>query len=287
MGGGAGVVVAPTTGHDVPEVAEFLHRTLNARISVSGWQRSIRPPWPVQGPNHGFHLRYHGTVVGAGLAFYSERMIGGRTERVCNLGAWCVDEDHRSQGVRLLRALLAQPGYHFTDLSPSGNVVALNERLRFQHLDTATAVVPNLPRPSFGVRLVTDLRQIGELLSGRDQQIFQDHRDAPAAWHLVFQADGRSLYIILRRDRRRGLPVFASVIYVSDPSLLRRVWGRLATHLLLRHGVLATLAELRVVGERPPWSLMLSRPRPKMFRSPALRADDIDYLYSELTCVAW
>ena len=40
-----------------------------------------------------------------------------------------------------------QDGYHFTDLSPSGNVVALNRRLGFTQLDTATALVPNLPWP--------------------------------------------------------------------------------------------------------------------------------------------
>ena len=87
-------------------------------------------------------------VVGAHLAFYSERTIAGRRERFCNLGAWCVLPDYRFHALRLLKALLAQDGYHFTDLSPSGNVVGLNTRLGFRFLDTTTAVVPNLPWPS-------------------------------------------------------------------------------------------------------------------------------------------
>ena len=49
-------------------------------------------------------------VVGAYLAFYSERMIDGRAEPFCNLGAWCVLPSYRFHSLRLLNALLAQPG---------------------------------------------------------------------------------------------------------------------------------------------------------------------------------
>ena len=88
-------------------------------------------------------------VVGAHLAFYSERTIDGRTERFCNLGAWCVLPDHRFHGLRLLKALLAQDGYHFTDLSPSGNVRRRSTSGSASAASTPTAtLVPNLPWPS-------------------------------------------------------------------------------------------------------------------------------------------
>ncbi len=281
------VALAPITGEDVPEVAAFLHRVLNDRLSPEEWARSMVPPWTCEAPNHGFHLREDGAVVGAALAFYSDRVVDGRTERVCNLGAWCVADEHRSQGLRLLRALLAQRGYHFTDLSPSGNVVALNERLKFEHLDTATAVVPNLPRPTTGVRVVTDPERIAGLLTGDEQRIHADHRRAGATRHVVLEVDGRQVYVIFRKDRRKGLPLFATLLHVSDPALMPRVWGRLAGHLLTRHGALATLVERPVLAWHPSPAVELARPRPKMFRSSGLGAGDIDYLYSELTCVAW
>ena len=87
-------------------------------------------------------------IVGAHLAFYSRADDRRPPERFCNLGAWCVLPEYRFHGLRLLKALLAQEGYHFTDLSPSGNVVGLNKRLGFEFLDTTTALVPNLPWPS-------------------------------------------------------------------------------------------------------------------------------------------
>jgi len=284
--GGPGVVLAPITGADVPEVAAYLHRALNDRLSADEWARSMVPSWPCDAPNHGFHLREEGRVVGVALAFYADRSVAGRTERVCNLGAWCVDDAYHSQGLRLLRALLGQRGHHFTDLSPSGNVVTLNERLKFRHLDTATTLVPNLPLPSFGVRATTDPDRIAERLTGRERRIFDDHRGAAAARHVVLDVAGHPLYIVHRKDRRKGLPIFASLLYVSDPELLPRAWRRLSSH-LLGQGAVATLVEERVAGWTPPGARALSRPRPKMFRSDDLAAEDVDYLYSELTCVAW
>ena len=129
-------------------VAAFLHANLNERVSTEQWAGAIDVPWDADPPNSGFMLLDGAEVVGVQLAFYSERTIDSRRERFCNLGAWCVLPRYRVQGLRLLRAALSQDGYHFTDLSPSGNVVEINTRLGFRFLDTATRLVPNLPWPT-------------------------------------------------------------------------------------------------------------------------------------------
>ena len=223
------------------------------------------------------------------LAFYSERLIAGNRERFCNLGAWCVAGDYRQHGLRLLRALLAQDGYTFTDLSPSGSVVPLNERLKFRHLDTATVLVPALPWPSRRgrVTITSDRTVIEKALDGRDLDIFRDHAEAGAARHLLLRRGGECCYVMFRKDRRKNIPVFASMLYVSDINLLHAMFRPLSRHLLFRHRVLAILAELRVVGRRPRPSITLRAPRRKMYRSTHLQPDQIDYLYSELACVAW
>jgi hypothetical protein len=274
---------------DIGRVAEFLHANQSDRVSVASWAAAMAPPWDTVQPNRGFLLEDGADVVGAHLALYSERLIDGRPAAICNLGAWCVLPSHRHHGLRLLRALLRQEGYHFTDLSPSGNVVPLNLRLGFTQLDTATALTPNVPWPptSRGVRLVTDPNEIPRRLGDRDREIHRDHARAAAANHLVVVRGGESCYVLFRRDRRKDLPLFASFIYVSDPALFRVTGGHVRRHLLLRHRIPFTLSELRIVGSRPRLSIMLSSPRPKMYRSPTLTAGEIDYLYSELACVAW
>jgi hypothetical protein len=282
------VQVEPISGGDIPAVATFLHTNLNSRVSAASWATALDVPWPARQPNHGFLLRGEGEVLGVLLAFYSERDINGRLERVCNLGAWCVRPDARFQSVRLLKAALAQDGWHFTDLSPSGAVVPLNARLGFQSLDTSTRLLPCLPRvPLLGrTRVVADPRRVRALLSARDRRVYDDHRGAAAAYHVVLQRPEGMSYVIYRRDRRKNLPLFASVLYASDTTVFERGATALGAHLLRAHGVLALLVESRVAGE-PSRSISLSRSRPKMFRSPTLTADQVDNLYSELCCVPW
>ena len=81
--------------------------------------------------------------------------------------------------------------------------------------------------------------------------------------------------------------MFAAILHVSNPELFRRATCPLTRHLLVRHRVLVTLAELRIVGRRPRLSVLLPSPRPKMYRSASLEPAQIDDLYSELVCIPW
>ena len=283
------VQVQPIAPSDVPRVAEFLHRHLNGQVTADAWARAMNVSWVVGKPNSGFMLLDDNTVVGAHLAFYSQRDLGGDPERVCNLGAWCVLPEHRFHSLRLLRALLGQQGYSFTDLSPTGNVIPLNSRLGFETLDTTTRLVPNLPWPGRPGRQVisADPELIERTLTGPDLRLYRDHAEAEAARHLVLIRDGQWCYVIVRKDRRKGLPLFASILYTSDRGLLRAMARPLTRHLLIHHGALATLAEDRIVGHLPLLSLGLRSARPKMFRSSRLQPAQVDYLYSELVCVPW
>lgn len=230
-----------------------------------------------------------GQIVGVYLAFYSERAIDGRNERFCNLAAWCVLPEYRLHALKLLNALLRQPGYHFTDLSPSGNVVPINERLKLKHLDTTTALMPNLPWPALPgrYRITSEPAVIKSVLTGPELQIYRDHEHARAAIHLVMIHRDEHCYVIFRRDRRRDLPLFASVLYVSNPSLFMRMVGVFGRHLLIRYRIPFTLLESRVVGGQPRGSFRLRSSRAKMFKSDSLQPSQIDNLYSELLCVAW
>ena len=113
------VELAPITDADVAAVADFLHANLIERVPRA--RSYLVVPWKVEPPNRGFMLLRDGQhVVGAYLAFYSERLVAGRMERFCNLGAWCALPGYGFHSVRLLKALLAQDGYHRSPYSRSG-----------------------------------------------------------------------------------------------------------------------------------------------------------------------
>jgi hypothetical protein len=283
------VELRPITDDDVGRVGQFLTAHLNQRVPPTAWARAMETDWHGVAPNHGYLLEEAGSVVGAYVAYYTRRQIGGAERNVCNLGAWCVVDSHRFHSLRLLKALLAQPGFDYFDLSPSGNVIGLNKRLGFTSLDTSTALIPNLPWPSWPGRtsISSDTSVIAATLTNDELLIYRDHVNAAAAKHFVVRRGQQHCYVIFRRDRRKGMPGFASLLYVSNPALFRHSIRPIARTMLLRHRVLATLAELRLVGGRPNLSVQLRTSRPKMFKSADLTAEMIDYLYSELVLVPW
>jgi len=281
----SGIAVRPIVDADAPAVSAFLSRHLNAAVPPEAWLVLMRPPWAFRGPNRGFALVAGEDVVGAYVAVYSERDGG----TVCNLAAFCVLEEYRAHSLRLVRALLGQRGFAFTDFSPSGNVVAMNARLGFTALDVATRLAPNLPGlPPRGVTVTRLTDANASVLSGADQVVHRDHRLAPAARHLLVTSGDSYAYLMFRRDRRKRVRTFATPLYAGgDRELLRRAWPGVAGHLLARHGLLFTLAEPRVLGFAPPRAPALSSPRPRMVKAPEPDALSHDYLYSEFTLVEW
>jgi hypothetical protein len=280
------VELAPITDADVPAVADLMHANLNDQIP---WARSCSPvPWKVDAPNHGFMLQDGQRVVGACLAFYSERLVAGQMERFCNVGAWCVLPAYRSHSIRLLVSLLAQEGYHFTFLSPNEMVLEIAARLKFRSLDTSAALIPNLPWPTLPGRtgISADPDVIERTLAGTELELYHDHAQALAVHHHVLIRGKDSCYVMYREFRHKDRPLYAVLLHVSNPDLFQRAMIPLTRHLLVRHRLVATLGELRIIEHQPRLSFKLDA-WPKMYRSASLEPGQIDYLYSELVCVPW
>ena len=280
----AAVEVTPITDADIPDVADFLRANLNPKVP---WDRACAPPWKVDAPNHGFMLRDGPRVVGVLLAFYSERLVNGRTERFCNLGAWCVLPEFRFHSLQLQMAVQAQDCQHFTAFSPMDRTRAILSRLKFRPFDTSAALVPNLPWPTLPGRTRISAKPdvIERTLAGPELELYRDHAQALAARHLVLIRGRDSCYVMYRLGRSRGLS-YAILLHVSNPDLLHRALLPLTRHLLLRHRLVVTLGELRIIGYRPRLSVKWTA-WPKMYRSTSLEPEQIDNLYSELVAVPW
>lgn len=288
MQGDERVVLSPIADDDIDRVAEFLQATMTSGVAASAWASAMRPSWPYPQPNHGFMLVQADRVVGAYLALYSAREIDGKSELFCNLAAWSVLEEHRSQSVRLLRALLKQKQYHLTDFSPSGSVIALNERLGFSYLDNRTTLVPCLPVAARrSTRVIVDAEKIERVLTGDVLQIHLDHRNSPVH-QLVLKQGDRTCLVVFRRERFKRLRSFVTILYVSEPALFCEGLASLGGYLFRRKRVIGMFVEDRLAGGvRPRRSLRVTPPRHRMYKANGIDPEQIDYLYSELTSVAW
>jgi hypothetical protein len=272
----------PIADADIDEVADFLRTNLDPWVP---WAHACVVPWKVEAPNHGFMLRDRRRIVGVMLGFYAERLVAGRVERFCNLCGWTVLPEFRLHSIRLIKAMLAQDGYHFTVLSPIDKVVPILTRFKFRSLDTSAVLFPNLPGPSLPGRtkISADRDVIASTLTGAELELYQDHERALAARHLVLIRGERFCYVMYRVTPLKGI-ASAEILHVSDPELFKRAIIPVSRHMLLRHGLLLTRAELRTILYRPLFSFKRN-PRPKMYLSASLDPEQLDDLYSEFECV--
>jgi hypothetical protein len=100
-----------------------------------------------EAPNHGMLLRADD------LLHPNHRGAARAVLRFCNLAVWYVSPEYRTSSIRMVTAVLAQEGFHFTDFTPIEVVQRLNLRLGFQCLDTDTALAPNLLWPTIPSRI--------------------------------------------------------------------------------------------------------------------------------------
>jgi hypothetical protein len=279
-------VLRPITDDDLDTVARFLHTHHDSDVPVDSFRRSFAAHHSEARPNSGVMLIDDDDVVGAYLAYYSDRLVDGRVHRICNLGSWCVLPEYRHHSLKMANAILRQEGFDFLDLSPSATVAALNKRLGFDYFDDRAVILPALPWPWHPEGISSDPLVIERALSGDELQLYNDHRDAPAARHVVLRDRDGVCYVVLRMEKRKRLPV-AIVVHASRPEMLRRMIRPFGGFALLRQRAVAVLIELRWLDGQVPAGSIQWRLPPKMYRSPTLNPRDIDYFYSELLYLQW
>lgn len=281
-------LLGPINDSDLPDVATFLGTNFPPDTPpdewAAAWQQTVNTDGS-NAPNHGFMLRAGNEVVGAYPAIYSTRTINGRTEQFCNLAVWFTSPRYRHHSIRMLKAIIAQDGWHFTDLTPIEAVQKLNLRLGFKYLDTTTRLVPNLPWPWLPnqVKVSSNPTLIDSSLTGEARTFYRDHARCKWARHLVLVKDDQSCYVQWRRERHKNLPIFSSIRYVSNPAFLRQAYPVVGRHLLVRFGAVGTLVEDRVIGGKIHPSLAIRKAKARMYKSDTLHPENIDYLYSEIT----
>jgi hypothetical protein len=277
----------PIRDEDLPEFCRFLCENLSRERSAEEWAKAIAQDWCPSKPNNGFLIRHEGRIVGGIGAIYAERPVHGRLERFCNITSWCVLDAFRAQSMRLAMAVAAQPGFHFTDLTPTEVVSKTLQFLKFKPMNERHAIWPNLPWPLVrlgGIRVLSDPAQIGRLLAPDDAKAYRDHCHLPWLRHLAVGLTDAWCYVVWKRTRLKGI-TGAIIIALSDAELFLRYRLALGSYLLVHHGLLYTRVESRLLPRLPTLCIELSGYRSKVFKSDTLTAADMSNLYSELVAL--
>jgi len=273
----------PIQDSELLAFCQFLTEHLSSGRSAEQWSQAFQQNWGAAKPNNGFLIRDQGRIVGGIGAIYAERIIRGQPERFCNITSWCVLEAYRAQSMRLAMAVVSQPGFHFTDLTPTEVVSKTLQFLKFKPMNERHAVWPNLPWPFSrlsGVSVITELDAIEEVLAPGDAKVFHDHRNLPWLRHIAVGRPGAYCHVVWKPNRLKGVPG-GMVLAFSDAELFLRYRLAIGSH-LLRHGCFYTRVESRLLPRLPMISRELAGFRNKVFRSDTLSEADISNLYSEI-----
>lgn len=274
-------VVSAIEFEDLNAAGVFLCDNLNPEISPAQWQASVTHEWSTERPNFGMKLMDREKLVGVFLAIYSEQEIRGQRQRICNPHTWCVLPEYRARAVSLAAALVRQPGYHFSMLTPNPNVDAVFRFMKFKELDARLTIFPNLPAFSF-VEVVDESAQIRARLSGGDLRDFELHTSIPWLHHLVVgDAATGYCWIVFKPRRWKRLPC-ADLIHVSNRAAFARHFTALRNYLLFRKKMVWGRVETRFIGDHPLLAYRTTRTQSKLFLSDRLHDSDVRDLYSEL-----
>jgi hypothetical protein len=274
----------PIQDQDLPEFCAFLHERLNPSHPPEVWARAFRQTWGVDKPNNGFLIRDEsGRIVGGIGAIYAQYPVRGKPERFCNITSWAVSDQYRTQSMRLAMAVVSQPGFHFTDLSPTAVVEQSLKFLKFKPMDDQRTVLFNLPAPHqrlAGIRVVDDPDRVGRMLDRESAKVYWDHRHLPWLNFVALGKGRRWSLVAYKRARLKHLPS-AEIVGFTHPANFLACLPRLGCHFLLR-GMATTRVESRLLPGKPGWPhTVLSGYRHKVFRSDTLTEADIQNLYSE------
>lgn len=274
----------PVRDEDLPEFCAFLHEHLSPSHPAEVWADAFRQAWGVDKPNNGFMIRdENGGIAGGIGAIYAAYPVRGKLEKFCNITSWVVLDAYRTQSMRLAMAVVSQPGFHFTDLSPTAVVEQFLKFLKFKPMDERRIALFNLPAPHqrlAGLRVLSDDGAIEAALDDAAAKVYRDHRHFP--W-LRFVAVGKGFdwsLVVYKRAMLKGLPS-AEIIGFTNPGNVLRCLPLLGCHFLLG-GMATTRVEVRLLPGLPAWPhKVLAGYRNKVFRSDTLGEADIQNLYTE------
>jgi hypothetical protein len=225
-----------------------------------------------------------GRIVGFLGAYHSTRLIGGRSEPVCNLSSWFVAEAHRNESLMLLPPYLAMKNHTITGLTPAKHVHSIYQKFKFADLETAVSIIPifsALPGSSHYCTVTHDLAAIPGRLNENERTLFDDHLGFDAVHLLAHGKSGHS-HLVYTITRKKGFPM-AYVHYMSDRAFFQTHLAIIAWKIFLRHGTPFICVESRHLRDPLPWPRKTYHLRvPRIFKSSTVAREDIDNLYSEL-----
>ncbi len=273
--------IKPASTTDFNKILPIL-KELDPRLPDNEWYEIFKLHWENQLPCIGYTIVDNNIVHGFISTIYTERKIGGRIHRFCNLGSWIVRPEYRTHTLSLLSKVLVDKSTTFTAFSANERAHSVLKRLNFQEYQKISILkIPSLLNKLRNNTLFINIdKSILDLeLTSTELKIFNDHKNFSGIHINIKDSNNNHCYTIFKNKRMFKLP-FLELQYISNKTFFDMNLNPISSSIcskLKTFGLLIPINNTISAGS----PLMLKNKLPKLFRSFELKPDDIDTLYSE------
>ena len=275
-------------GSIFPRALSLLPDLQDQYLQEEDWKILFNHRWERQEEYCGYGLFDEEELVGFIGLIFSLRKIAGEIHPICNLTSWVVKEPYRDHSLSLLLPVMRLEDYTITDLSASEGAFRILKRLGFKELDQSVTVVPCLPS---GMRMLNtnpilsqDPDLIRKTLNPDDLEIYNDHVRNSSCNHFILQRQNRYCYIVASKVIYNTRIPYSFIHYVSHPEIFSSRSRSICTGIARsqKTNFVAIDSRHATCMNLPLFHYNISLWRSRLYKSPDLKPDQVDNLYSEL-----
>ena len=195
--------VRSATADDFEAVYPLLQELNSTRFTREIWQRLFTNLWHQDDWCPGYVLDTGEEIVGFLGGLNSTTSIEGEPHTVCNLTAWIVKDEYRSNSIMLLMPFLKMKNTSLTSLTSSPEAYKVYKKLGFKDVDSGCRVIYPIPLLSRKYRIISSRDEIVSVLNKKEKEIYADHEGLDVKQLVI--SDGREhCYLVLTRRLGRG-----------------------------------------------------------------------------------
>src|SRR6266852_5229016 len=141
--------ITKAVSQDFERVYPLFNGFGDSPIAKEDWKKLFLSPWTTEEDFCGYLLLQDGDVKGYLGVIFSRRLLNNKTEKLCNMTSWIVNQDCRSKSLWLILELLKLEDYTLTNFTASPTVAAILSKLGFKEFSVDQRVF--LPLPHFAL----------------------------------------------------------------------------------------------------------------------------------------
>tara|TARA_Y100000385_G_scaffold277360_1_gene324228 strand:- start:471 stop:1334 length:864 start_codon:yes stop_codon:yes gene_type:complete len=257
--------------------------------SKEQWKHIFQQPFNNGEDNCGYALFDDEKVVGFLGYIYSEKLIGNKLNKFCNLTTWVVDEEYRNNSLQLIYPILKMKDYCITNYIPAKNVYDVSKKLGFKDLDVFENIILPVINPIKcfynNCSFITKLDDITAFLEKAKDlyllKVVNQHKLYRCSFVLIKSKLSYSLILFTRTKRKKI--TFANIQFISNKKLFYTSLDRFKIMLMWRFKIISPIIENRnLIEGNQLLSIKLKFKNPQIYRGEINDTSMIDNLFSEL-----